>query len=309
MGNDAYARTPLGWMQQVEDRATESERRILPARLRSTGQQVTDWNTVFNTGFYWSDTGALNTPYADRWIGRVEVSGAFSPRRSRQTLSVPTTGATGRVEWSRVWSGVSWGTWKRSDNIMIPTACVGGTAAAQVDVTATNFDYSTGRYNFRTGDKYFAMDGVFTGEFRAYDVYVEWYTGVVNGAGARFRQAGAEIAPAAGYQYQIMYITGTGTPAGAVGSGGQGSFPPNGGQGLQAMIRVVNPMFTAGVSTQKRMMSQWASYISAQAATVNSNLVGYDTQALDGISIYNSDQAKAGVVANSYGFMYVKGIA
>jgi hypothetical protein len=176
MGNDAYARTPLGWMQQVEDRATESERRILPARLRSTGQQVTDWNTVFNTGFYWSDTGALNTPYADRWIGRVEVSGAFSPRRSRQTLSVPTTGATGRVEWSRVWSGSSWGTWKRSDNIMIPTACVGGTAAAQVDVTATNFDYSTGRYNFRTGDKYFAMDGVFTGEFRAYDVYVEWYT-------------------------------------------------------------------------------------------------------------------------------------
>jgi hypothetical protein len=198
-----------------------------------------------------------------------------------------------------------WTEWRRSDNILIPAKCVGGTGAAQVLRT---IDMQTGRYNFSTGDKYFAMDGIFTDEFREYEVYAEWGTGTTNGGGVRFRQDGGEIAPASGYNYQALWGTG-GSVAAQRGGGNQGSFPPEGAQGFQARIRFVNPSYARGAWMQKRTHGHWASYQPNVVADVDSSLIAYDQQILDGFSIYISDQALAGVISSAYGFMYVRGIA
>lgn len=198
-----------------------------------------------------------------------------------------------------------WTEWRRSDNILYPAKCVGGSGAAQVLRT---IDMQTGRYNFTTGDKYFAMDGIFTDEFREYEMYAEWGTGSTNGGGVRFRQNGAEIAPAAGYNYQALWGTGASVAA-QRGGGNQATFPPEGAQGFQARMRFVNPSYARGSWMQKRTHGHWASYVPNVVADVDSSLGGYDQQILDGFSIYTSDQALAGVISSAYGFMYVRGIA
>lgn len=255
--------------------------------------------TVAAAANAWVEIVGTFTPTATGYLGIGVYGVSGTTYASGDTID----GALFSVEYTQG----EWTPWRRSDNLLVPARCVGGTAGAQVNRVG-NFDMQTGRYNLTVGDKYFAMDGVFTDEFRAYEVYAEWATGVSNGGGMRLRQNTAEIGTSS-YEFQIMYIVGTGTPAGQQGVGNQGSFPPNSGSGFQVDVKVVNPATTTGNYNQKRFIGQWSSYGTTQAATVNSNLVSYDQQFMDGFSIYNSDQAKAGVVSGAGAFIYVRGLA
>jgi hypothetical protein len=191
---------------------------------------------------------------------------------------------------------------------MIPTACIGGTRAAQVNRTA-NFEMSTGRYLFTTGDKYFAMDGVFTGEFRSYELLFHWYTGTTNGAMSLFRKAGVEIAPASGYGYSALYTNG-GAVAVSAGAGPNANFPAVGALGFSGSLIISEPMFTSGNTNPKPIRGDWSHYLGTPAQTICKTwLGGYDTQALDGFAMMPSDQAQVGMNAGSYGFMSVRGLA
>lgn len=198
-----------------------------------------------------------------------------------------------------------WTPWRRSDNILIPARCVGGSASAGV---LRPFDMQTGRYNLAAGDRYFAMDGIFTDEFREYEMYIEWATNQTNGGGVRFRQNTLEVAPGTGYEFQALWGSGT-SAASLRGFTNQGTFPPEGALGHQARIRFVNPAYPHGSYTQKRMHGKWMTYNPSVSAMVDSNLIGYDQQILDGFSIYTSDQAMAGIIVGADSFMYVRGIA
>jgi hypothetical protein len=296
-----------GQFADVLSRLSRQERRTprLPDRLSWLGQEVTDWDDATEAGFYWSDTGAVNGPFADRWQGQVTPMGGSLAGRTRQEVSIPTTGATGRVTWSRVYNGVSWSAWRRADNLMIPTACIGGTAAAQVDRSA-NFTPQTGRYNLQAGDKYFAMNGVFTGEFRAYEILFQWYTGDANGGGFRLRRLGADNATN-NYNYTALYGSG-GAAAAISGVTTQGSFPPASANGFFGSIVVTEPMYTAGTANQKRMRGNWGSFSNTQAAVVNCGMSGHDTTAFDGFSLYISDQSRPGNQAGADGWISVRGL-
>jgi hypothetical protein len=274
-------------------------------RLGKYGDQVTDWNNVKETGFYWSSSAA-NAPVSGVLYLGVVLYHDGNDRVVQKLHRADTT--TTSVEWTRYWTGSAWTAWRRSDNLLIPGTVFGGTAAAQVDRTSL-FDKHTGRYNAPSGDKYVAFDDVFTAEFRAYEILFQWYAGASNGGGVRFRKDGAEIAPAAGYLYQLMYISGSATPAGLQGATNQGSFPPHAGEGFNGEIWVGEPMYTAGGNNQKRMRGRWAGFNPASTVIAESSLTGYDTQAIDGFSIYLSDQGLAGFTSGAHSWVSVRGLA
>jgi len=199
-----------------------------------------------------------------------------------------------------------WTLWRRSDNLLIPVRCIGGTSAAQV---TRAIDMVTGRYNITAGDKYFAMDGIFTDEFRAYQMLFQWYTGDANGSGVRFRQNGVEIAPGTGYGYTGIYANGT-TLAAIASTANQGSFPASSGNGFSGEVVITEPMSAVGNTNQKRMRAVWHHYGSPEGQTnISSSLGGYDTYHLDGFAIYLSSQGINGVAAGSTAWISVKGIA
>lgn len=245
----------------------------------------------------WTKISHTFTPTADGWVAFKIAAATGVALVSGDTID----GAQFAVRYAKG----EWTEWRRSDNVLIPRRCIGGTAAAGV---LRPFDPATGRYDLVTGDKYFAMDGIFTEEFRAYEILFQWFTGVVNGAGMRFRQNSIEIAPATGYAYQANYISGTGTPAGIQGTGSQASFPPNGAVGFNGKVWVGEPMFISGTANQKRTRSEWSSWGPTTQATVHAGLGSYDTSTLDGFSFYNSDQAPAGIQAGAFGWISVRGL-
>lgn len=84
--------------QQAKRRAqqiTALERRLgVPARLSRLGEQVTDWDYVWDNGFFWSYVGGtLNAPSAAWWKGIVQNFGNLNEgdgtdnRRTTQTLT------------------------------------------------------------------------------------------------------------------------------------------------------------------------------------------------------------------------------
>ncbi|AYQ99478.1 minor tail protein [Microbacterium phage Cicada] len=78
--------------------------------LQTTGKQVTNWNDAKESGWYWSSTGALNTPNGESSLfGRV-VAG--NNNRVIQEVFVPTTDTAGfRKTWRRVSDGAGWSVW------------------------------------------------------------------------------------------------------------------------------------------------------------------------------------------------------
>lgn len=255
---------------------------------------VTNWDNANKVGVYRAAAGATNAPYAaDAFVGDVYVSGTVLVQ---ELLSA--TVAKPSLRFTRVYNGSTWGKWGRSDGMMIPSNVINGT-----------YDPVTGRINLTPGTKKWDVDGCFTTDFRAYRIQFQWYTGQANGAGFRLRSGGADNATN-NYQYQAMYIAGTGTPAGIQGVGTQATFPPNSAQGFFGYVVVSEPMYTGGTANQKRFESQWGSFAGSQVAQVNSSLASYDTTAFDGFTIYQSDQAagQLGVSANSHAWLSVQAI-
>lgn len=85
----------------------------LPARLSTTGEQVTDWNLAVVPGFYWSESTALNNPVGNIAVGQVLVKPVGSNPRVFQEVYFPSTGTTNIVRsWRRVNdNGTGTGTW------------------------------------------------------------------------------------------------------------------------------------------------------------------------------------------------------
>jgi hypothetical protein len=77
------------------------------ARLGSQGQQVADWNDARTAGFYWSLSGALNAPFAERFAGEVR----YVDTRIVQDVTAPYSDLSLTRAWRRVWSGTSWSAW------------------------------------------------------------------------------------------------------------------------------------------------------------------------------------------------------
>ncbi|QWY83810.1 minor tail protein [Microbacterium phage PermaG] len=78
--------------------------------LSTTGKEITDWNNAKESGWYWSSTGALNTPNGESSLfGRV-VAG--NNNRVIQEVFVPSTATqTFRKTWRRVTDGAGWSPW------------------------------------------------------------------------------------------------------------------------------------------------------------------------------------------------------
>lgn len=77
------------------------------SRLGSRGQQVTDWNDARLNGSYWSLSGALNTPFTDRFAGEVH----YVDGRIIQDVAVPYATQSLTRAWRRVWDGTTWTPW------------------------------------------------------------------------------------------------------------------------------------------------------------------------------------------------------
>src|SRR5690349_13070961 len=96
----------MGRQLDTDERLTGVERRLaraLPARLSSTGEEVTDWNNATKPGFYWSSTSALNNPTGNIAVGHVYVNGDPINPRVMQVVYYPSTGDSNlRKEWRRV---------------------------------------------------------------------------------------------------------------------------------------------------------------------------------------------------------------
>lgn len=98
--------------KEILQRLDLLERRLLPDRLQAGGQEVLDWDNAVGAGFYWSDTGAANTPIADRFVGQVRRMGGGSlAGRIVQDVSIPDGGAGSDRSWRRYFDGTAWSAW------------------------------------------------------------------------------------------------------------------------------------------------------------------------------------------------------
>ncbi|WZB38571.1 minor tail protein [Microbacterium phage Jera] len=81
--------------------------------LSVKGKQVTDWNQALEPGWYWSDTGATNTPIAGAFVGEVKVAGGAFAGRLVQEVSLPSmTLMDMRRTWRRVrQENGTWSAW------------------------------------------------------------------------------------------------------------------------------------------------------------------------------------------------------
>lgn len=293
--SDAFGRTPEGLITRIRERVESLEfrlSRVLPGRLGSKGQETADWNFALEPGFYWSQSGALNAPYADNWVGYVEViSGGPAAGRLRQTLSVPTTGNSGRVTHSRVFSGTAWGAWKRSDNLMRPAAITGGT-----------YDPATGRVNITAGSVAWVLDGVFTSEFRAYEVRWQIYSDTTWSPRIRLRSAGTEALGA--YQWAMW----DSTNGGSGGTNDSNIVPARViGGGHSGRIELREVMYTAATANQKRWYGETYTWTNVHT-TFSGALGSHDDWAFDGFAFF-SGVGSPTVPTNAHSWISVKGVS
>jgi hypothetical protein len=316
VSNDSVRRSPAGFLQDHEDRIGRLERalvRAVPGRLSSDGQETKDWNLATETGFYWCTNTAANKPMNSSFqtgvVYRNSQPGFLRiVQEVRQPSSYLTSGGAGQtsnsnITWTRVgfranesepWS---WTIWRRTDKKMAPTT--------SLNIT---WDHPRARATLNAGTKFWSFNGIFTSDFRLYRINFEFFTGQTNGAWFRLRKNGVDEANNH-YNWQTLYIAGTGTPAGAQGVGNTGTYPPNGAQGFNGYIEVSNPMYTLGTQTQKQIRGHWNSFGGASVAIVQGQLGNHDTEAYDGFTLALSDAGLAGVTAESQSWITVEGLA
>lgn len=106
-------KTLEGLIEDTRERLTIVERRPSGNRgpLQQNGQHVTDWNDAVATGFYWSETGALNSPTTNLALGFVMVKPEGANPRVMQIVYFPSaTESVTRREWRR-WLNLTTGVW------------------------------------------------------------------------------------------------------------------------------------------------------------------------------------------------------
>lgn len=258
-------------------------------------RQVTDWDAATTSGFFQCSNSATNAPFPWWWNGRVEARGA----EIVQTVSNITSKAN--LFWSRTRNGSGvWTPWMRSDNLMIPTSVVGG-----------SFDNQTGRMNLTAGSKSWAMNGVFTEEYRKYRIDYQWYTADANGAQFRLRNGGTDNS-SANYWYHGVYSDAA--SGNALVSRGTGvtslGFPFISSNGRSGYIHVSEPRYTAGNANQKRFEWHDVHTSGNPGQTIGGGwLAGNDTASFDGFSVVLSNSALSGTHTGSHAWMSVTGIA
>jgi hypothetical protein len=158
------------------------------------GNGVTDWNTIGEPGFYSCGNTATNAPFAFWWQGIVTKNGAEIIQRLRSVTH-------GMGEWLRIRDGSStWGPWKRTDGVQMPSAVSGGA-----------WDSSTGNIFVNSGTS-LDMDGVFSTYYRRYRVDFMLSTSTSAFLYFRYRTGGAAVT-ANNYNVSSIESAGGGTVA------------------------------------------------------------------------------------------------
>lgn len=286
-------------VKSVEQRVGQVERLIdqviSPARVSPLGAIVTDWNTVTEVGFYQSPAGVANAPFATH-----PFMGVVSYRAGgviEQRLSVGLDNVT--TEWVRRFNGTTWSVWRRTDNLMVPTSVVGGTA-----------DPLTGRVNLPTDSKVWSLNGVFIPEFRKYRIDYQYFTNDLNGAWLRLRANGVDETYA-GYSYSGIHQDGAGIAVAKGQNVDRLGYPFRAAQGHFGHIDVSEPMYTAGNANQKRF--EWRDSHSASTdpgGTIGNGWIGgRDTTAYDGFTISLSGTAQNGILAGAAAWISVTALS
>ncbi|QJD49998.1 minor tail protein [Microbacterium phage Rasovi] len=105
--------------------------------LTPTGKQVTNWNDAKETGWYWSSTGALNTPNGESSLFGQVIAG--NNNRVIQEVIVPSTAPdTFRKTWRRVSDGLGWSTWQLYNGRTRHAEFVVNSTLANAGASATN---------------------------------------------------------------------------------------------------------------------------------------------------------------------------
>lgn len=153
-----------GLMTDVMDRMTQQERRrggraLLPARLSTAGQEVTDWDLAVTPGFYWSSL-AVNGPAAAGTL----VVGVVSVTNSRVVQEVwpATVTDSARVNtFRRVKSG-TWSPW-----VVVGAGFNMGSTAIGAALTPSAFVYGL---SYANGDATFPTSNCLIETVRYSDV-------------------------------------------------------------------------------------------------------------------------------------------
>lgn len=105
MSEPLVDKTFLGRERRTQSDINELQRRRgVPGRLQSAGQQVLDWDTATQAGFFWSAAGAANSPIAGEASGQVLVAGDTIV----QEIVDPTDQS---VTWRRARISGAWSSW------------------------------------------------------------------------------------------------------------------------------------------------------------------------------------------------------
>ena len=141
---DSRRRDPVGFFADTEQRIVALERRNargLPPRLQSAGAEVTDWNDATQPGFYWSKTGALNSPTDnDFQSGLVTIDGNGRVVQTVVDARTTTYAATKRRMGYPSGASITWGAWV---DLTTPWASIPNKPAGFSDVPPTVADLNT----------------------------------------------------------------------------------------------------------------------------------------------------------------------
>lgn len=294
-GNPGYERTPDGYFRTQQGRITRLEHRLpgTPERLQSGGQEISDWNNALSDGWFIGPSGTLNAPF-----GGYDFSGTVTRNGNvrEQRLSLQSNLTTN--EWVRRYSGTTWSAWRRTDNVMIPTA--------MGDLTPNPI---TGELIMATGSKSWTVRNCFIPGHRKYRIDFGFYTGQDNGLWTRLIKASDGLPEQGNVYYYTTLVSNTGGPSatmagptsfwsliGAVGAGAHGWF------------EIENPMETV-TGSQKRYHGRSGNTVSTTPTLSNfeGSTSSQDAVQFDGFYMQLSNQANAGVFANA-GWMKVTAI-
>ncbi len=297
------------WKQNIRTRLEFIERLLskngrysLPGRLSIEGEEVTDWNTVTRTGFYWGQSTSANKPGGLSFVtGYVIVNRQTGFDRIVQRLVVPSaTDGQLSAEWVRVGFApvadvYSWTAWQRTDNV------------SQIGITLTGgtFNAARGRITPTAGAKEVVVAGAFSVNYSKYRIDYCLTTPPDNNSLRFVLRQGASDIGLTNMEHQDIYVTGTGTPASVQTDNGnfmKMSEPANATPGHSGYIEITNPR-TQTVGQTKTCMGWDQGYgplVDSNITQWTAFLDGEDAFGCDGFAIRLANTALAGFTVNDW---------